>query len=60
MNVNAPSLCLVPEEDKEGIGSPGILVTDCYKTPCASGEPNPGPLQDQQVFLTAEPSLQPK
>ena len=35
------------------------LITDGCETPCGSWELNSGPLPDQTVFLTAEPSLQP-
>jgi hypothetical protein len=36
-----------------------VRVTGCYKLPCECWELNPGPVEEQSVFLTAEPSLQP-
>ena len=35
------------------------LTTDGYEPPCGYWELNSGPLEEQTVFLTAEPSLQP-
>ena len=43
---------------EEGIRSPGTEVTDLCELICGCSEPNPGPLQEQQAFLTAESSLQ--
>ena len=43
----------------KGVGSPGTRVTNSCELPCGCWELNPGPLQEQQVFLTTEPSLQP-
>ena len=37
---------------------PGTEVTYSCELPCGCWKLNPGPLQEQQVFLTAEPSLQ--
>jgi hypothetical protein len=34
-------------------------ITDDYEPPCGFWELNSGPLEDQSVLLTAEPSLQP-
>jgi hypothetical protein len=34
-------------------------ITDGCEPPCGSWELNSGPLEEQMVFLTAEPSLQP-
>ena len=42
---------------KEDAGSPGIETTDVREPPCGCWKSNPGPLQEQQMFLTAEPSL---
>ena len=33
-------------------------ITDGYKPPCGSWELNSGPLEEQSVLLTTEPSLQ--
>ena len=40
------------------VGSPGTGVIDSCEPPCGYGELNPGPLEEQSVLLTAEPSLQ--
>lgn len=37
---------------EDGTRSPRPGVMDGYKTPCACWEPNPDPLEKQQVFLT--------
>ena len=34
-------------------------ITDGYEPPCGFWELNSGPLEEQPVFLTTEPSLQP-
>ena len=34
-------------------------VTDGSESPCGCWDLNPGPLEEQSVLLTAEPSLQP-
>ena len=34
------------------------LITDVYKPPCGCGDLNSGPLKEQTVLLTSEPSLQ--
>jgi hypothetical protein len=36
-----------------------IRVIDDYKPPCGCWESNSGPMQEQPVFSTIEPSLQP-
>ena len=35
------------------------LITDGYEPPCGCWELNSGPLEEQSVLLTTEPSLQP-
>lgn len=52
------TLCiyLVPLKARKCVGTPRPRVTDVYELPCGCWEPNPGPLQDQPVLLTAEPS----
>ena len=35
------------------------LITDGCEPPCSCWELNPGPLEEQSVLLTTEPSLQP-
>ena len=42
-----------------GVRSPGAGVTASCELPCGYGELNLGSLEEQPVFLTAEPSLQP-
>jgi E3 ubiquitin-protein ligase NEDD4 len=41
-----------------GVKSPGTGVTDSCELPCGFWELNLGPLEKQQVLLTAEPTLQ--
>ena len=41
----------------EGFRSLLAGVTDRCELPCWYWELNPGPLEEQQVFFTAEPSL---
>ena len=38
----------------------GTGVTDSCELPCGCWELNPGPLEEQSVLLTAEPSFQPQ
>jgi hypothetical protein len=50
-----------PRRAKEGIGSPKTGVIDGSSMPLYwQWESNLGPLQEQQVLLTTEPSLQPQ
>jgi len=44
---------------EEGIRSPGTGDKEGCEPPCGFWELNLGPLQEQQVLLTTEPSLQP-
>ena len=43
-----------------GVRSPGTRVTDGCKMTCGCWELNWGPLKEQPVLLTAEPSLHPQ
>jgi hypothetical protein len=43
----------------KGVGSPGTGVIDGCEQPYGYWDLNPGPLEEQPVLLTAEPSLQP-
>lgn len=52
-----PCVYLVPEVAREGVGSPGTGFADGCEQPCACWESNPGPLEEQAVSLTPEPSL---
>ena len=45
---------------EEVIRSPGIVITEAWKLPGGCGDLNLGPLQEQQVLLTIEKSLQPR
>ena len=45
----------VPASQK---GAPGLIIDGC-KPPCGCWELNSGPLEEQSVLLTSEPSLQP-
>ena len=47
------------QRPEEGTGSSGAGVTNGCELPCGCRELNPGPLEEQQVLLTDEPSLQP-
>lgn len=42
---------------REGVRSPETGMTDSYELPCGCWELNPGPLEEQPVVLTTEPSL---
>lgn len=42
---------------REGVGSPGTGFADGCEQPCACWQSNPGPLEEQAVPLTPEPSL---
>ena len=44
----------------EGARSPATGVTDSCELPCGYWELNPGPLEEQPVLLTTEPSPQPE
>ena len=59
MSVSHIRACPVPSEASEGHQIPGTGVIDGCETPCGCWELNLGPLQEQPVLLTAEPSLQP-
>ena len=43
---------------EEGVGSPGAGATDCCVPPPGRQESKLGPLEEQLLFITAEPSLQ--
>ena len=55
MYVCAPVVCLVPQRSEEGIGSLDQMVVNHHVG--AGDRLNPGPLQEQQVLLTTEPTL---
>ena len=45
---------------EEGVISSGAAVTDRHELSCGCWELNSGPLQEQLVLSTTEPSLQPR
>lgn len=59
MYVYAPHVCQCLQRLQRCTRSPGIRLTDGFEPPCGSWEPDLGPLQAQQMFLTAEFSFQP-
>lgn len=46
------------QKPEGGIGSPGTSNTGGCQLPCECWEPNPRPLQEQHLLLTADPVLQ--
>lgn len=44
---------------EEGLRSPGTVLQDDCKPPCRCWKLNLGTLEEQQVFITAEPFFQP-
>jgi hypothetical protein len=48
----------VPKKQEEFLGSPRLGGIEVYKRWCMCWEPNSGPLPEQQMHFTAEPSLQ--
>lgn len=45
---------------EKGVRAPGTGVTHDCEPPCGCWDSNPGPLEEQLVLLTTEPSLQPQ
>lgn len=60
MYVREPHACLVPLEVGRGTGSPGVAVTGDRGPPHDFWETDVGPLREQQVLMSSEPSLQPR
>ena len=52
------SMHVCMQRPEEGIRSLGTGVTDGCELPCGCWEWNPGPLQEQQLYLIPKPSLQ--
>jgi hypothetical protein len=48
----------VPQKSEVGIGSSGTGIIDGYELLCGCWELNLGPLEEQQMLLTAETSIQ--
>jgi hypothetical protein len=59
MYVCIPVPCSAYKRPEEGTRSPGTGVAERCKPPRVCWELNPYPLQDMQMLLTSEPSLQP-
>ena len=59
MDVCAPLACFYPSEARRVCQFCGTGITDGSEPPCGCWELNTGPLEEQAVLLTAEPSLQP-
>jgi hypothetical protein len=58
MYVCAPHTCLVfTEARSELLGPLGQGLEEVCELPCGCWELNPGPLEEQPVFLTDDPSL---
>ena len=52
-------MCLMLVEAREGIRSSGTGGTQSCELPCGGWQPNPGPLQEQQVLsLVAQADLE--
>ena len=49
-----------PLKPEEGVRTSGTGVMDGCRLPCGCWELNSGPLEEQPVLLTTEPSLQPQ
>lgn len=49
-----------PQRPEEGARSPEMGITDTWDPPSECWELNLGPLQEQQMLLTAKSSLQPQ
>lgn len=52
-------VCLFPWRSEDSMESPGTEVTDDCEPPYGFCEPNSGPVEEQLVLLTTEPSLWP-
>lgn len=52
------NLCALPTEAKSGCYILGTGVIDCCEPSYELEKLNPGTLEEQPVFLTAQPSLQ--
>ena len=55
----APFVCLVLKKAREAIGSFGLELQKSLELLRGYWELNQGPLEEEQVLLTSEPSLQP-
>lgn len=52
-------MCVLSAQGQNRVLDSQELVTDGCKIPDEGWEPNPGPVQEQQALLSAEPSLHP-
>lgn len=48
--------CVLPPRRRLDVGFHGPAVIDVHELPCGNREQNPNPLQEHQVFLSAESS----
>lgn len=58
MYICAPFVCLVLKKAREAIGSFGLELQKSLELLRGYWELNQGPLEEEQVLLTSEPSLQ--
>ena len=58
-SISAQHICGVHTEVSREHQIPWTWITDGCESPCGCWDLNPGPLEEQPVLLTAEPSLQP-
>lgn len=56
ISVCVPHMCPVPIKVRRRQQTPGIRVTDDYKSLCGCWDSNLVPLEEQSVFLITEPS----
>lgn len=59
LNVSALWVCLEPMRSEKSCRTPWTTVTDICKPACGWWDPYSGAMQEQQLLLTTEPSLQP-
>ena len=57
-SMSVQHMSLVSEEARRGHWIPGTGVTNGCELPCGCWELTPGPLEEQSVILTTEPSRQ--
>ena len=58
-HVYVPQVCPVPPKATRGVRFFGTDIIGISESPHGCQDPNSGPLQEQSVVLTAEPSLLP-
>ena len=60
MHVCSPHTCSTYGSQKRALDFFGVVITDFFLEPCGCQEWNLGPLLEQSVLLTTEPSLYPE